>query len=53
MAFLCLILPRYDFTVGKLFVTLFWALFPPMGACLGLYWGFETAARKKVAMARS
>ena len=47
MAFLCLILPRYDFTVGQLFVTLFWALFPPMGACIGLFWGMETAARKK------
>ena len=53
MAFLCLILPHYDFTVGQLFVTLYWALFPPMGACIGLFWGMETAARKKVALARS
>ena len=53
VAFLCLILPRYDFTVGQLFVTLPWALFPPMGACIGLIWGMETAARKKVTLARS
>jgi hypothetical protein len=53
MAFLCLILPHYDFTVGQLFVTLGWALFPPMGACIGLFWGMETAARKEVAPARS
>jgi hypothetical protein len=48
-----LILPHYDFTVGQLFVTLLWALLPPMGACVGLFWGMETAARKKVALARS
>ena len=53
VAFLCLILPRYDFTVGQLFVTLLWALFPPMGACIGLVWGMETAARKKEARAGS
>ena len=53
LAFLCLILPHYDFTVGQLFVTLGWALFPPMGACIGLFWGMETAARKKVTLARS
>jgi hypothetical protein len=53
MAFLCLILPHYDFTVGQLFVTLLWALFPPMGACIGLVWGMETAARKKVTLAHS
>jgi hypothetical protein len=53
MAFLCLILPHYDFTVGQLFVTLGWALFPPMGACIGLFWGMETSARKKVALAPS
>ena len=53
MAFLCLILPHYDFTVAQLMVTLVWALFPPMGACIGLIWGMETAAWKKVALARS
>ena len=53
MAFLCLMLPHYDFTVGQLFVTLPWALFPSMGVCVGLHWGMETAARKKVALARS
>ena len=53
MAFLCLILPRYNFTVGQLFVTILWALLPPMGVCIGLFWGMETAARKKVALARS
>ena len=53
VAFLCFILPGYDFTVGQLFVTLPWALFPPMGACIGLVWGMETAARKKEARAGS
>ena len=53
MAFLRLILPHYDFTVGQLFVTLLWTLFPPMGVCIGLIWGMETAARKQVAMADS
>jgi len=53
VAFLCLIVPYYGFTVGQLFVTLLWALFPPMGACIGLIWGMETAARKKEARARS
>jgi hypothetical protein len=53
VAFLCFILPGYDFTVGQLFVTLPWALFPPMGACIGLIWGMETAARKKEARAGS
>jgi hypothetical protein len=48
-----LLLPHYDFTVGQLFVTLLWALLPPMGACIGLFWGMETAARKKVALADS
>jgi hypothetical protein len=47
IVFLRLILPRYDFTVGQLMVTLFWALFPTMGVCFGLIWGIETAARKK------
>jgi hypothetical protein len=53
IGFLRLILPRYDFTVGQLMVTLFWALFPTMGVCIGLLWGIEAAARKKVAMAGS
>ena len=53
ISFLRLILPRYDFTVGQLMVTLSWALFPTMGVCFGLLWGIETAARKKVALARS
>jgi len=52
LAFLRLILPHYDFTVAQLMVTLVWALFPPMGACIGLIWGMETAARKKDAPAR-
>ena len=47
IVFLRLILPRYDFTVGQLMVTLSWALFPTMGVCFGLIWGIETAARKK------
>ena len=48
-----IILPHYDYTVGQLFVTILWALLPPFGACIGLFWGMETAARKKVALARS
>jgi hypothetical protein len=48
IGFLRLILPRYDFTVGQLMVTLFWALFPTMGVCFGLLWGIETAARKEI-----
>ena len=48
IGFLRLILPRYDFTVGQLMVTLFWALFPTMGVCIGLLWGIETAARKEI-----
>ncbi|MGO8763936.1 MAG: permease prefix domain 1-containing protein [Limisphaerales bacterium] len=53
LAFLCLILPHYDFTVGQLFVTLLWALLPSMGACIGLFWGIETAVRKKEVPTRS
>ena len=53
IGFLRFILPRYDFTVGQLMVTLFWALFPTMGVCIGLLWGIETAARKKTAIADS
>jgi hypothetical protein len=53
IGFLRLILPRYDFTVGQLMVTLFWALFPTMGVCIGLLWGIEAAARKKETLAGS
>ena len=53
IGFLRLILPRYDFTVGQLMVTLFWAVFPTMGVCIGLLLGIEAAARKKVALANS
>ncbi len=53
IVFLNFIVPRYNFTVGQLFVTSDWALLSPMGACIGLFWGMETAARKKVALARS
>jgi hypothetical protein len=34
-------------------VTLFWALFPTMGVCIGLLWGIEAAARKKETLAGS
>ena len=53
IGFLRLILPRYDFTVGQLMVTLFWAVFPTMGVCIGLLLGIEAAARKKVALENS
>jgi hypothetical protein len=48
IVFLNFIVPRHDFTMGELMVTLFWALFPTMGVCIGLLWGIETAARKEI-----
>lgn len=50
VVFFYLILPHQRFTMAQLVVTIFWALVTPAGAWLGLFWGIETAARKKVAM---
>jgi hypothetical protein len=53
VVFFRLILPRHDFTMSEVLVALAWAFFAPAGACIGLHWGIETAARKKVAMTGS
>ena len=45
--FLRVVLPRYDFTVAQFFTAFTCAWFPPGGAWVGLYWGMETAARKR------
>ena len=47
VVFFNLVVPRYDFTMGEFLVTFIWAFFTPAGACIGLHWGIETAARKK------
>ena len=51
VVFFRLILPRHDFTMGEFLVAFTWAFFTPAGACIGLHWGIETAARKKVSSA--
>ena len=53
MAFVHIILPRHDFTTGQLLVTILWVMIVPCGIFLGLSWGIEAAARKKVAMTGS
>jgi hypothetical protein len=47
IVFLNFIVPRHDFTMGEFLVAFTWAFFTPLGACIGLNWGIETAARKK------
>jgi hypothetical protein len=42
-----------EFPFGQWLATVLWVSFPPLGAYLGLIWGIETAARKKVALAGS
>ena len=49
VVFFRLIVPRHDFTMGEFLVAFTWAFFTPAGACIGLHWGIETTARKKVA----
>jgi hypothetical protein len=51
--FFRLILPRHDFLMDEVLVAISWAFFTPAGACIGLIWGMETAARKKEARAGS
>jgi len=53
VVFFNLIVPRHDFTMGEFLVAFTWAFFTPAGVCIGLNWGIETAARKKVVMADS
>jgi hypothetical protein len=48
VVFFRLILPRHDFTMGEFLVAFTWAFFTPAGACIGLIWGMETAARKNI-----
>ena len=49
--FFMLILPRHDFTMGEFLVAFTWAIITPVGVCIGLNWGIETAARKRSAPA--
>ena len=51
IVFLNFIVPRHDFTMGEFLVAFAWAFFTPAGACIGLNWGIETAARKRSAPA--
>jgi hypothetical protein len=53
IVFFNFIVPHHDFTMGEFLVTFMWAFFTPAGACVGLHWGIETAARKEVASADS
>jgi hypothetical protein len=43
-----IILPRHDFTMGQLLMTVLWEMITPLGAFLGLNFGIETAAQKKL-----
>ena len=51
--FFRVLLPRYDFTLGQLVVTIFWAMQAPAGVLTGWIWGMETAARRNVVAAGS
>ena len=53
IVFFNFILPHRDFTMGEFLATFTWSFFTPAGACLGLHWGIETAARKEAAHAGS
>ncbi len=46
---LCVVVPRYDFTMGQFLVAFSWGFLTPAGVGAGLVWGIETAARKKIA----
>jgi hypothetical protein len=48
VVFFNFIVPRHDFTMGEFLVTFLWAFFTPAGACIGLHWGIDTAARKEI-----
>jgi len=45
------ILPRHDFTMSQVTLAFIWGWITPMGGWAGLFWGLETAARKKVPLA--
>jgi hypothetical protein len=51
--FLCIIMLRYDFTMAQFGVAFLWGFIVPGGVLIGLPWGIETAARKKIAMPAS
>jgi hypothetical protein len=51
IVFFNFIVPRHDFTMGEFLVAFTWAFFTPAGACLGLNWGIEAAARKNAEVA--
>ena len=53
VVFFKLIVPRHDFTMGEFLVAFTWAFFTPTGAYIGLHWGIETAARRKIMSANS
>jgi hypothetical protein len=53
VVFFNFIVPHRDFTMGQFLVTFIWAFFTPAGACIGLHWGIETAARKTIARSGS
>ncbi|HUD82511.1 MAG TPA: hypothetical protein VMQ67_03370 [Candidatus Saccharimonadales bacterium] len=44
-------LAGHEFPFGQWLATALWATCPPLGVFLGLIWGIQTAARKKVASA--
>jgi hypothetical protein len=48
-----LVLPRHDFAMGQLVVTILWGFITPAGIWIGLILGIENAAREKVAMTDS
>jgi hypothetical protein len=47
--FMNLIVPHHDFTMGQFVVAFLWAFAAPAGLVIGLPWGMETAARKRMA----
>ena len=48
IGFLRIIVPRYDFTLCQFVVTFLWAFIVPGGVLIGLPWGIESAARRKI-----
>jgi hypothetical protein len=51
IVFFRIIVPRYDFTSGQLVAAFLWGFVTPMGLSMGLIWGMEAAAQKKVVAA--
>jgi hypothetical protein len=48
ITFMNLIVPHHDFTMGQFVLAFLWAFIAPGGAMIGLVWGMEAAARKKL-----